>query len=83
MIAAIGTDGVRFVVWGLGETVDEATADALEAANEEVDPELCGHVRLTAEQVEDVRNGCVGVIDLGVHFRIFRAEVEGLGRNAL
>lgn len=28
MIAAIGTDGMRAVVWGLGETEDEARADA-------------------------------------------------------
>lgn len=30
MIVAIGTDGTRPVVWGLGETRDEARTDALQ-----------------------------------------------------
>lgn len=65
--AAIGTDGTREVVWGLGATEEDAEAEAREQARDaECDPELLRTVAVTDEQAERIRAGVVGADDLGL-----------------
>ena len=57
MIAAVGNDGVRQVVWGLGRTARAAIADALsEGAGGVVAGELETHP-VTADEVRRIRAG--------------------------
>ena len=61
MYAAIGTDGQRLVVWGLGETVEAAEADA--CAQEGYDESSIHNsiVECTQAAAELVRTGVVAL----------------------
>ena len=62
MFAAVGNDGTRPVVWGLGSTEEEALADARRELGElegEADHELDCHA-ISEEQAATVRAGHVG-----------------------
>lgn len=60
--AAIGSDGGRAVVWGLGRTPDAAVADArAEALQSDCDPELTHTVDVTHEQSLRILRGVVDV----------------------
>lgn len=64
MIAIIDTNGTENVVWGLGETEEEARQDAAEQEN--YTPTEWERVcELTDEQVQSVHNGAVAVSSLG------------------
>lgn len=63
MFAAIGTDGLRFVVWGLGETEEAAEAEAAAEAGS-ADPQLACTVPVTAERAADIRAGAITAEDL-------------------
>ena len=56
MIAAVGTDGARMVVWGLGVTEADALADA---SRQEHGGETLSCHEITAEQVAVVEAGDV------------------------
>jgi hypothetical protein len=62
--AAIGTDGTRPVVWGLGATEDEAEEDA-RAQDDAGDVKLIT-VEVTAEQAARIEAGEVSVATLGI-----------------
>lgn len=64
MIAAIGTDGVRPVVWGLGATADEAIADA--GDQEDVGEQTFVTVEVDAARVARIACGDVDASDLVV-----------------
>lgn len=67
MYAAIGTDGTREVVWGLGETEEAAVAEACEMGRQSgCDPELSRTVPVTAEQARRIDSGEIGAEDLGL-----------------
>ncbi len=67
MFAAIGSDGTRLVVWGLGRTEKAAEKDAIaEARDSDVDPELTHVVSITAAQAKRIRAGEVSVDTLGI-----------------
>lgn len=67
MFAAIGTDGTREVVWGLGATVEEAEQDAREgASNADCDPDLVRTVPVSADVAERIRAGGVVAAELGI-----------------
>lgn len=63
--AAIGTDGTRYVVWGLGASEETAEADArAEADAAACDPELRCTVAIGAERVARIQAGDVSADDL-------------------
>ena len=67
MYAAIGSDGWREVVWGVGTTEDEAEDDAkfwLEAS--ECGPQDLRTVPITEDQASDIWDGVVSVKALGL-----------------
>lgn len=73
IFAAIGSDGTREVVWGIGSTEVAAEADALLNANraapnepELCDPELTRTVRITAEIEARIKRGFIGAAELGI-----------------
>jgi len=67
MYAAIGTDGMREVVWGIGETEEAAEAEAASEAREAgCDPELRRTVAVTAEQAARIEAGEVDAATLGL-----------------
>lgn len=72
--AAVGTDGTRLVVWGLGTTEDEAEADACEQEGSN-GVELTT-VQITAEQAELVRAGVVSVDELGIPVESLRKPLN-------
>lgn len=69
MIAAIGADGTREVVWGLGSTEADAEADArewlAEATGEPVDASL-RYCEVDADQAHAIMNGVIDVATLGL-----------------
>lgn len=65
--AAIGSDGTRPVVRGLGRSVEEARSDAeSQAAASQCDPEVSRTVEVTAEQAAWIRSGTVAAEALGI-----------------
>lgn len=69
MFAAIGDDGTRPVVWGLGSTEEAATADARSELREAgVRSELTHVVQVTARQAASIRQGVVSVEALGLTY---------------
>lgn len=60
--AAIGTDGTRNVVWGLGDSEDAALADA--AGQEDVPADLTTRA-VTAADAEAIEAGDVDAASLG------------------
>lgn len=65
-IAILDTDGLRTVVWGIGETEDAARVDAAQhEAYEQTQWERLAV--LTDEQEERVEHGTVGAADLGIN----------------
>jgi hypothetical protein len=56
--AAVGTDGVRDVVWGVGPNADAAEADAL---TQEGVPADLRYLPITSAAVEAVNGGAVGI----------------------
>lgn len=65
MIAAIGTDGTRPVVWGVGETPDAAMADA-EAQDADWDSGGWDTCEILAWTAGRIRAGTVDCGDLGI-----------------
>lgn len=67
-VAAIGDDGRRYVVWGMGNDEDEAKADARhwlsEAGVHDVDREHLTYVVVTAERVARIEAGNIEAKDL-------------------
>jgi len=62
MFAAVGADGTRPVVWGLGTTEEEARMCAerwLSEANREIDDEPLTYHAITTEQAEAIEAGDV------------------------
>lgn len=59
--AAIGTDGTRLVVWGLGDTAEAALVDA--GLQEGVDGVDLRAVPVGPEQVAEIKRGGVGIAD--------------------
>jgi len=67
MIAAIGTDGTRDVVWGLGETEEAARADASTwLAGACGAPVELRFAAVSSETAARVEMGVVGVAELGL-----------------
>jgi hypothetical protein len=65
--AAIGSDGTREVVWGLGDSEEAAEAEALrEAAASDVDPELTRTVEISDDVDTRIRAGEVDCEGLGI-----------------
>lgn len=65
--AAVGTDGISPVVWGIGPTEDAARRDAEDG--EEIAALAPGDyviVPITAEQLEQIEDGEVSVEALGI-----------------
>lgn len=56
--AAVGTDGMRDVVWGVGPCADDAEAEAL---TQEGVPADLRYLPITAAAVEAVHRGAVGI----------------------
>lgn len=85
MFAAIGSDGTRLVVWGLGRTEKTAEKEALDyARSSDVDPELQCVVSVTASQLKRIRSGEVSVDSLGIALAgrgVVRRAVAGEGRR--
>ena len=65
MIAVVGTDGVRPVVWGLGADIEAALADADEASN---DAGLCP-VAVTSDVAQRIRAGVIDCKTLGIEVK--------------
>lgn len=59
MIAAIGTDGIRLVVWGMGETAEEAISEAREGLRQDGTPD---DVELTTREISA---GDVAAVEAG------------------
>lgn len=69
MYAAIGDDGSRPVVWGLGATEEKATADARNELRESgVRSDLTHVVAVTPKQATQIRQGVVSVEALGLTY---------------
>lgn len=67
MYAALGSDGLRMVVWGIGRTEAAAEKEAREEARQsDVDPELTHTVKITAAQTRQIKLGHVGAESLGL-----------------
>ena len=68
MYAAIGTDGNRPVVWGLGNNYEESVKDAQgQLLNCGLPSEEFENVvQVTTEQADSIRCGVVGIEDLGI-----------------
>lgn len=65
--AAIGTDGTREVVWGLGDTAAAAESNAAsEAAESDCDPALTRTIRVSSEIATRVIGGEVSAAALGI-----------------
>lgn len=65
--AAIGSDGTREVVWGLGDTAEAAESEACQAGRDSgCDPELVRTVEVTPAQAARIQAGEVGARDLGI-----------------
>lgn len=65
MFASIGSDGRRFVVWGLGETAEAAEVEArAQGRDAGCDPELCATVEVDAAREALIRAGDVTADDL-------------------
>jgi hypothetical protein len=67
MIAAIGTDGIRLIVWGIGANEDEALEDAWFW----LDQQGLGGItldmyELTDDQLASVSRGRIDAIELGI-----------------
>lgn len=75
MIAAIGADGTRLVVWGLGATEDEAEADA---RTNEADGVALAYIAVSDAEAVRVGAGTVGLKDLGIDVR--RDGITGWSR---
>lgn len=69
MIAAIGTNGIRDVVWGIGETAEAAIAEAREGLRQDGTPD---NVEL---RTQEISAGDVEAIKAG------DVDAEGLGRR--
>lgn len=69
MIAAIGTDGIRDVVWGLGETAEDAIREARDGLRQDGTPDT---VRLTTREISA---GDVAAVEAG------DVDAERLGRR--
>jgi hypothetical protein len=76
-VAAIGSDGLRLVVWGLGETVEAARIDAIEnlddcawAAEREpgeyADDTIVRYEDVNDEQRARIVAGEIDCVDLGI-----------------
>lgn len=65
MIAAIGTDGMREVVWGLGDDEASCLADAA-LQNDGKDVGELRLVSVSEQQAERIRAGVVAVSALGI-----------------
>jgi hypothetical protein len=77
MIAAIGTDGTRPVVWGLGATVEEATAEARRWAGDiGEDLDMIGTVEVDAERAARIEAGDIDANDLVRRTRDGRVVVK-------
>jgi hypothetical protein len=63
MYAAIGTDGTRYVVWGLGKTEDDAEHDAASQDTEEP-VEIVAIAPVDAERAARIEAGDVAADDL-------------------
>lgn len=59
--AAIGTDGTRLVVWGMGDTAEAALVDA--GLQEGVDGVDLRAVPVGAEQVAEIERGGIAIAD--------------------
>ena len=69
--AAIGTDGTRPVVWGLGESPEEAREDAMGQLREQLEDPDCESnywltLPITTEQATLIEGGEVSTEALGV-----------------
>lgn len=67
--AAVGTDGLRPVVWGIGDSRDEALVDAGRSFGQsDIDPktEPLVIVEITARQRRSVLDGEVSTTELGI-----------------
>lgn len=65
--AAIGTDGAREVVWGLGGSAADAESNAgIEAAQSECDPGLTRTVTVSSEIASRISGGEVSAAELGI-----------------
>jgi hypothetical protein len=65
--AAIGTDGVNEVVWGLGSNPEESEEDAITAAaDSDCLPQLSRTVRVTEEIFSRIQSGEVRTDTLGI-----------------
>jgi hypothetical protein len=69
MIAAVGTDGTRPVVWGLGSTSYEAAADAARWGEPDGNEELTYH-EITPQQAAVVQSGDVSWPIVAAAFQI-------------
>lgn len=74
--AAIGSDGTRCVVWGLGDTREDAERDAWEMA-EGGDPQLIGTVRIDSARLRCIASGDIDAEDLVCRRRV------GIGTEGL
>lgn len=67
MYAAIGTDGRREVVWGLGASAEEAELEAIdEAHGSDCNANLVRTVQVSDDVVARIRGGDVAVAELGI-----------------
>jgi hypothetical protein len=67
MYAAIGTDGTREVVWGLGGSASDAEREAREeAAGSDCDADLLRTVEVSDEVAQRIRAGTVATSELGI-----------------
>lgn len=60
MFAAIGTDGTREVVWGLGETEREARAEACEYLND-----IHHRAEAVSLRIERITDEQAGIVESG------------------
>ena len=74
--AAIGTDGRRPVVWGLGDTAEDARCDAV-IEEETWDSDGSATVRIPASVADRIRGGEVSCELLGIVVEVRDGEIVG------
>jgi hypothetical protein len=66
VIAAIGSDGTRLVVWGIGATETEATEDSIGYGGPEEQPGRLTFAEINEEQRANIVAGMVACGELGI-----------------
>jgi hypothetical protein len=74
--AAVGTDGIRPVVWGLGATREDAEEDAIENLAQSGDRSPLVYVSIDDRTAERVEGGWVDADGLGIE--LSRSKIREL-----